>query len=469
MKSHLSIWLFLLLASTLFSQTAEFEIDHNYQKLIRIEENGSAIVSFVNDSNTLFLERINPEGVVTRIDSFPFTNHNGEQLYLLNHAYNDSFAYLSFGTGFNTQVLYQYDYQNNVINWKHRFKVGSSYSSLFNVELMPFRDGIALISATASEDPSRWFQYDVFDLNGNRLQDSILLLENAESARLNRAFRVGNRIISFYQETEWIYEEDAEDKEIRKYSAKLINLNGDSLDAMKLDGPYNVLLDADSHILIQQGSLNQFEDQLKNLFLLTQDNGSLTATSELIDNLELLTTIKALKKYKDGFLALQIDKDIHDSTVIHLTYRNLDLSLNEHIICPKIKGEFQNYDFHILEKEGRTSAFIECISNKSYNSLAPQETVSKTIYATWSDTDQNNIFYQNLNVFPNPSEGVITIRGNISGDLEVYSSSGQLVLSQPKYCTQKVYDLSALPRGAYILKLTSHTKETLKMGKLILK
>ncbi len=65
---------------------------------------------------------------------------------------------------------------------------------------------------------------------------------------------------------------------------------------------------------------------------------------------------------------------------------------------------------------------------------------------------------ENLNVYPNPSNGKIFIKSNKNiqgGTLMVYNSQGNLVFKSTISDTEKTlsYDLSGYPHGIYVLRI----------------
>ncbi len=76
-----------------------------------------------------------------------------------------------------------------------------------------------------------------------------------------------------------------------------------------------------------------------------------------------------------------------------------------------------------------------------------------------------NVVAQNLNVYPNPSNGVIHIDGAINSDdrLLVYSTTGSLVQSRR---AEHRIDLANLPRGMYVVALADRTGAVNKTTRL---
>jgi hypothetical protein len=62
-----------------------------------------------------------------------------------------------------------------------------------------------------------------------------------------------------------------------------------------------------------------------------------------------------------------------------------------------------------------------------------------------------------IDVFPNPTSGLIQINADLGGrkELTVMTISGQSVLEDSFLSKKKTLDLSSLPAGMYLVKLTS--------------
>ncbi|NCC72690.1 MAG: T9SS type A sorting domain-containing protein [Sphingobacteriia bacterium] len=76
----------------------------------------------------------------------------------------------------------------------------------------------------------------------------------------------------------------------------------------------------------------------------------------------------------------------------------------------------------------------------------------------WSGTFVNNSNAINPVVYPNPSFGVFSISGILPGtEVFIYDSRGEVLRSFHFSCNQAVVDLSALPRGIYLMSVLHET------------
>ena len=68
-----------------------------------------------------------------------------------------------------------------------------------------------------------------------------------------------------------------------------------------------------------------------------------------------------------------------------------------------------------------------------------------------------NELMEQIEIFPNPTNGFIQINTDLGGkkELTVMSISGQIVLRDSFLNKKKTLDLSSLPAGMYLVKITS--------------
>jgi hypothetical protein len=72
-------------------------------------------------------------------------------------------------------------------------------------------------------------------------------------------------------------------------------------------------------------------------------------------------------------------------------------------------------------------------------------------------TDGVNELMEQIEIFPNPTNGFIKINADLGGrkELTVMTISGQTVLKDSFLNKKKTLDLSSLPAGMYLVKITS--------------
>ena len=66
-----------------------------------------------------------------------------------------------------------------------------------------------------------------------------------------------------------------------------------------------------------------------------------------------------------------------------------------------------------------------------------------------------------VTIYPNPSNGIVTVDAEISGNLAVYNTAGQLVYSQ-KIDSKTVVNVSNLEKGTYLFVLTDEVGESVR-------
>ena len=107
-------------------------------------------------------------------------------------------------------------------------------------------------------------------------------------------------------------------------------------------------------------------------------------------------------------------------------------------------------DVHVYPHDISGSAIIEVVvEDLSDNSLS----VSNLYYFNTQPTATNDISRQSLKVYPNPSNGLFTVKGDKQvGSLEIYSLTGKKVQSFT-YGQGQWYNISDLPKGTYLVRL----------------
>lgn len=115
-------------------------------------------------------------------------------------------------------------------------------------------------------------------------------------------------------------------------------------------------------------------------------------------------------------------------------------------------------DVHAYTNSTPGCAVVEIIIKDLDNSSL---SVSNLYYFNDCATATNEVSRQSLKVYPNPSNGLFTIKGNKQvGSLEVYSLTGKKV-DTFTYGNGRWYDISNLPRGTYLVRLTDRDGQEL--------
>jgi Secretion system C-terminal sorting domain len=91
--------------------------------------------------------------------------------------------------------------------------------------------------------------------------------------------------------------------------------------------------------------------------------------------------------------------------------------------------------------------------------------ISDPVIVTIPCRMKNEIVEENLEVFPNPANTFITIKGGIPLSYEVINATGQVLLMQEKN-TANIIDISDIPSGLYLMRIvTENGSSTLKFIK----
>jgi len=81
-------------------------------------------------------------------------------------------------------------------------------------------------------------------------------------------------------------------------------------------------------------------------------------------------------------------------------------------------------------------------------------------------SDIENLKHMSVSIFPNPGNGIFTIKGVKDARLEVNSLNGQLI-HEERFSSDTVVDLSSQEKGVYLLEIFSN-EELIKVEKLII-
>ncbi len=82
-------------------------------------------------------------------------------------------------------------------------------------------------------------------------------------------------------------------------------------------------------------------------------------------------------------------------------------------------------------------------------------------------TNNTDIDYMNVDIYPNPTTGLVYIDGGENANISIYDMLGQIVYSDKKTSNRKVIDVSSYNSGSYIVKIIKNNK--IMIQKLILK
>ncbi len=68
----------------------------------------------------------------------------------------------------------------------------------------------------------------------------------------------------------------------------------------------------------------------------------------------------------------------------------------------------------------------------------------------------------NINIFPNPTSGIINLKAKDAFEVVVFNQSGRIIINEKLNENQTILDLSDLSNGVYLLKLKTNSKEYLR-------
>ncbi len=126
---------------------------------------------------------------------------------------------------------------------------------------------------------------------------------------------------------------------------------------------------------------------------------------------------------------------------------------NDTLVSANINGNSLTLSF-ASNAVGESEIIVEALSNGK--AVTDTFTVSVT---TTSLSEINDIMFAETIFYPNPSSGIFRIQTQTTGNLNVkiYNILGNLVYTNNDYCNLKEIDISALPSGRYLVKLTHKT------------
>ncbi|MCH2199149.1 MAG: T9SS type A sorting domain-containing protein [Flavobacteriales bacterium] len=107
----------------------------------------------------------------------------------------------------------------------------------------------------------------------------------------------------------------------------------------------------------------------------------------------------------------------------------------------------------------------ELIQTNNGNFYAGTTQSSVWVYGEGGTINVDESFAHEIAVYPNPSSGLVNIRGNLpAGEvLTIWDLSGRAVASFTLSSTQQALDLSALPTGSYVLRIAEINYSTIVM------
>ncbi len=137
---------------------------------------------------------------------------------------------------------------------------------------------------------------------------------------------------------------------------------------------------------------------------------------------------------------------------------------NNYLFGVSVHGDFISFPMPTGKGSVESTETDVVIEGESAG-IAVTDTFRVTIQVVGGVTDPES---SSLEVYPNPSGGVYRINGVIFGpvDIRVYATTGVLLSEFPEHLPDQPFDISELPDGAYILRITY---DGTNMSKLIRK
>lgn len=85
--------------------------------------------------------------------------------------------------------------------------------------------------------------------------------------------------------------------------------------------------------------------------------------------------------------------------------------------------------------------------------------------STFVSIDEATAELERINLFPNPTSGMLQFTAKSQGVVEVYDMTGRMLMSRPMMTGTQQLDVYALPQGTYILRLIGEEVSTVKFVK----
>jgi hypothetical protein len=87
---------------------------------------------------------------------------------------------------------------------------------------------------------------------------------------------------------------------------------------------------------------------------------------------------------------------------------------------------------------------------------------SRKPFSTYPSADVDDAFFAEVNIYPNPSEGVFMFENVAEMSVEIYNMAGSLIYKEENLPNNKQINLNALPNGIYFAKLIQGDKVGVK-------
>ncbi len=170
---------------------------------------------------------------------------------------------------------------------------------------------------------------------------------------------------------------------------------------------------------------------------------------------------------------------LNQSVIDNMEYNflNTEGSLAEKLMSAMQGANFPGADFRCLD-EGTSSAtaFLVVYSPDDLPNqpslalnIGSQPPGVEPIYLLQEMFDENlsieNSIIEELSLFPNPTNGIITIGSDKNYQLEIYSVDGKIILNN----FGKQIDISGVQKGTYFLKITQENTNNLASFKILKK
>jgi hypothetical protein len=150
-------------------------------------------------------------------------------------------------------------------------------------------------------------------------------------------------------------------------------------------------------------------------------------------------------------IPIHLDFIIHEGNVI-LKWQESTMAERYNIYCDgQLIGHSSGTDFIDYSANPSQTYHYTVTGKTAFIESSP----SNEVYIDWTTNTNENIEYQNINIYPNPTESQVTIEAQGLSQVRVFNVMGQEVKVLNTNESTVTIDLSMQPQGCYFIETTT--------------